>query len=555
MEARTLCPDVVIVLGEDLTRFRNASKTLYNLLRAFSWNDKVERLGFDEVWLDVTDIVEYNQELLNLNHLSRSFFNLSKTDPTIGFNFDASRYAGYVFPECTSEQSEYPLDPRLRLGSHLALHIRSQLEDQTGYTSTVGISTSRLLSKLVGNRNKPSGQTTLLPPYDTSLARNDNSGRVSNVQILMDDHDIGAVPWIGFKLARKLRETVLGRAADFTTGLVYGGTREAVSVGMVRQLSDLSAERMEKVLAGPGTPADIGVRVFQLLYGVDHTEVAQARNVPRQISIEDSYISLNTMDQAVREMVLLSTRLIQRMRMDLIDDVVLAYPQSTNAAAEAHPLSPRRWMAKPSTVRLTTRPRPPLSPDGTRPRSFNRISRSQQMPAFVFELRDHEEALAERLVVETLLPLFRRLHPQQSGWNLSLVNVGATNMVDTAGDTKSAAGKDIGSMFKMQASKDYVDITMSEPRGEIDEETPSSIQRLHGPERRQSFMVRDDGDQAPSACLRDSCSNMDDAEWDEASHDEEDESIVDGLHCHDCGQVVPLFAIDAHERFHAVDTQ
>lgn len=48
-EARKQCPDVVIVMGEDLTRFRDASKELYNFLKAFSWSGKVERLGFDEV--------------------------------------------------------------------------------------------------------------------------------------------------------------------------------------------------------------------------------------------------------------------------------------------------------------------------------------------------------------------------------------------------------------------------------------------------------------------------------------------------------------------------
>lgn len=52
-EAKRACPDVVIVLGEDLTRFRNASKDLYAFLNAFSWNQKVERLGFDEVGLSV----------------------------------------------------------------------------------------------------------------------------------------------------------------------------------------------------------------------------------------------------------------------------------------------------------------------------------------------------------------------------------------------------------------------------------------------------------------------------------------------------------------------
>lgn len=44
-----MCPEVTIVLGEDLTRFRNASKDNYDLLRSYAWSKKVERLGFDEV--------------------------------------------------------------------------------------------------------------------------------------------------------------------------------------------------------------------------------------------------------------------------------------------------------------------------------------------------------------------------------------------------------------------------------------------------------------------------------------------------------------------------
>ena len=48
-EARRKCPDAIIVLGEDLTPFRNASKENYDFLKRFAWSGKVERLGFDEV--------------------------------------------------------------------------------------------------------------------------------------------------------------------------------------------------------------------------------------------------------------------------------------------------------------------------------------------------------------------------------------------------------------------------------------------------------------------------------------------------------------------------
>lgn len=55
-EAKKTCPDMILILGEDLTRFRNASKENYKFLRGYSWSNKVERLGFDEVSLSVPDL-------------------------------------------------------------------------------------------------------------------------------------------------------------------------------------------------------------------------------------------------------------------------------------------------------------------------------------------------------------------------------------------------------------------------------------------------------------------------------------------------------------------
>jgi DNA polymerase iota len=140
-EARKVCPDVVVVLGEDLTRFRNASKELYAFLRSFSWNSRCERLGFDEVcrprvstpplscicsshfpcrisltlsirrvmlscvqvFLDVTDIIDYNVSILNYNDLTRAFFCLAKDDPTVGFSYDATRLTGHLYPKTATE--------------------------------------------------------------------------------------------------------------------------------------------------------------------------------------------------------------------------------------------------------------------------------------------------------------------------------------------------------------------------------------------------------------------------------------------------------------------
>lgn len=292
-EAKKTCPDMILVLGEDLTRFRNASKDNYNFLRGYSWSNKVERLGFDEVFMDVTDLVDYNSTLLNHNDLTTSFFHLDHSDPTVGFPFDASSVFGHTFPpastalaskfvdtesSCSSDSVNLLL--RLRLGSHLARYLRHQLEEQQGYTCTVGIGTNKLNSKLVGNLNKPNGQTTLVPPYNPDP----RDGR-SNVIDFIDDFDIGKIPGIGFKVAQRIRNHLLGRPAASNAGLVYGGTKENVNVRCVRTSEGMGPELLSRLLAGPGVPRDLGDKVWGLIHGVDDTEVVKAKEVPQQISI------------------------------------------------------------------------------------------------------------------------------------------------------------------------------------------------------------------------------------------------------------------------------
>lgn len=282
-EARRVCPDVVIVLGEDLTRFRNASKDNYNFLRSFTWSNKVDRLGFDEVFLDITDLVEYNLQFLNKYSLGSSFFHISRTDPTRGFTYNSSEVWGHVYPSA-EQRVPSPDDPpdlflRLCLASHLAQFLRHELEAQKGYTSTVGISTTKLVSKLVGNLHKPKGQTTLLPPYCANI-----HGQ-SNIHDFIDDHDIGKVPGIGFKIAQKLRAHLLQRPANFDHGLVYGGTKENVTVRDARLWPDMGPDLLKTIVDGPGMPKDLSNRVWGLINGVDVSEVGQAREVPHQISI------------------------------------------------------------------------------------------------------------------------------------------------------------------------------------------------------------------------------------------------------------------------------
>lgn len=470
--------------------------------------------------LDCTDMIDYNCELLNTHNLSQSFFCIDKDDPTRGFDFDATAVFGPTFPKHPSvtelSEEDRKLHTRLVLGSHLARYLRHELELRKGYTATVGIAINKVLSKLVGNVNKPRNQTTLVP----SLAAHND---IDSSHQFMDSHDIGKVPGIGFKLAQKIRAFVLEREAAHDVGLVYGGTRENVTVKDVRLHPLMGPEKLEEILGGPGAQKGIGGRVWDLLNGLDDTEVSKAKRVPSQISQEDSYMKyLHTFDQVRQQLCLLSERLIRRMYLDLMEDDDEDDAEMTRSS--------RRWLAHPRTLRLTTRPRPPLNTDGTRARTFNRISHSGPMPNFVFNTTESPAALADRLVETTLITMFRRLHPERNGWNLSLINIAATNMLETAADNKDSQGRDIGRMFRKQEEvlKDFkvIDTEADDSQAGIDEagDRPGDV---------------------PGG------SNREQQEWE--NEDDEAEAEDASVHkCSLCGTQLPLFAAEAHYRYHSL---
>lgn len=411
--------------------------------------------------------------------------------------------------------------------------------------------------------HKPDAQTTLLPPYinhDESPLRPlaDNTVKSSaanedpaldNVTAFLDGHDVGKIPGIGFKIAQKIRTHVLQRAPQFDDGLVYGGTKEKVTVRDVRTHPGMGPETLERILAGPGTPQALGGKIWGLLNGCDDTEVGLARTVPTQISIEDSYIRLDTMHQVIKELRMLAQSLMRRMHADLLEDEEEEDVEAINRATDntvANKIS-KRWIAHPKTLRLSTRPRPPQNPDGSRNRSFARISRSAPLPNFAYSLKESLDVVAERLVHESLVPLFKRLHPEKQGWNLSLVNVAVTGMADAASE-KGGAGRDISKMFKQQddvlkhwrvLDESTSPDTIMEERYTI--EAPPGLQAPRIPE-----LHRGGSEDFPTPSQE--TSTQEDG-W-EVDDEDEQMSTDNTFACKLCGATMPIYAMAAHERWH-----
>ena len=257
----------------------------------------------------------------------------------------------------------------------------------------------------------------------------------------MDAHDIGKVPGIGFRLATSIKDmmqTLMGPLED----------TKKVTVGDVRAIPELSPKLLDSVLSRSGMPKSIGFQVYQLLHGVDIADVSIARNVPHQISIEDSYIRLDDYERAVDEIYKLSRKLLERMWIDLR----ASSPKTHDYKPDSHKRI--EWVGRPKTLRLSTRLKPTIGDGDTETvRGFARQSRTCVAPSFIFSTIYDLETVTEMLVEKAIMPLFKRLHPEKTGWNISLINVAVTDIVDhSVENAMLSSGRDIQSLFRMQAA-------------------------------------------------------------------------------------------------------
>ena len=166
------------------------------------------------------------------------------------------------------------------------------------------------------------------------------------------------------------------------------------------------------------------------------------------------------------------------------------------------------------------------------------------MPNFVFNFKDSVDTISGRLVVEALLPLFHKLHTEKSGWNLSLMNIAATNMADVASD-KGGAGRDISKMFKHQEAvlQNFKDV---EPLAAASTAHEDGVWPGAGPsacDKARSYGSED----SPDGCWGDDLAEQ--GQW--MVEDDDMAMLDDGYRCEECGATMPAFAMGAHGRWHS----
>uniref|UniRef100_A0A8C4UT28 DNA polymerase iota n=1 Tax=Falco tinnunculus TaxID=100819 RepID=A0A8C4UT28_FALTI len=226
-DAKEKCPQLILVNGEDLTPYREMSYKVTELLGEFC--PLVERLGFDENFVDITEIVEERVNQLQQSGCSR----LSVSGHVYNnqaINLHDTTHLGLV------------------VGSQIAGEFREAIYARLGLTGCAGVASNKLLSKLVSGTFKPNQQTVLLP---------------ESCQDLLCSLDcIQKVPGIGYKTTKRL---------------------ETLGVKNVCDLQAFPSATLEKELG-----VSIVQRIQKLSYGEDESPVTPS-GPPQSFSDEDSF--------------------------------------------------------------------------------------------------------------------------------------------------------------------------------------------------------------------------------------------------------------------------
>ncbi|XP_042343655.1 DNA polymerase iota [Plectropomus leopardus] len=251
-DAKEKCPQLVLVKGEDLTHYREMSYKVTELL--MSYCPLVERLGFDENFMDITKMVEQR---------------LAQTPDSYNFSFK-----GHVYNHFSAdvEASDHP---RLALGSHFAAELREAVYSKLGLTGCAGIATNKLLAKLVSGSFKPNQQTTLLPENVSDIL-----GRLSSLR---------KVPGVGHQTAKRL---------------------QALGLVSVKDLQLFPLNDLVREFGGPSAQ-----RLKNLALGVDDSPVAPT-GAPQSLSDEDSFKKMSSTKEVLEKIQELLSSLVERMHKD-----------------------------------------------------------------------------------------------------------------------------------------------------------------------------------------------------------------------------------------------
>lgn len=353
---------MIIVDGSDLTNYRAHSTQVFRLARTvLGPTIAVEKLGMDELFLDVTSLVRAHVGGLaepdaKRDGQGRVWFPLEGVE---GFWYEAGTYAGHLLPSAFTSDELAGADSNIvgresetQAASHLATHLRALILRRIGLTSSAGVAPSKLMSKLLASVNKPADQTTLAADAPPAAVR-----------AFLGPLELRKLPGFG--------SSVVGSLLPILPPELDGSVPTRASVSIVRDA--LTLADFQKLYSARLAPFLHG-----LLFGIDDSPVVPSPEFPAQISTEDSFATLInhkgglSWNDFVGHLRRLLTNLLIRLEDELRLPIGLSTDGVKGKGREHH------WARYPQMLRLSLRRSWDAPPSA-------RASRSVPIPAGVFD--------------------------------------------------------------------------------------------------------------------------------------------------------------------------
>jgi DNA polymerase iota len=399
-KAKALCPEVVLVSGEDLTPYRACAKKVRAALSRFG---TCEKLGLDECWVDLTAEVERriagggpasDPALAGHRHSCTSRVESNnKHRPQ-----DIRAVSGDVRVSTTVEEDPVQ-ERRLRVGAVVAAEAREAVHAASGLRMSAGVAHNKTLAKLISGLHKPDDQTVL---------------PASHAARVVEPLPVRALPGVG-----------------------HGVEKELASRG-VSIASDLRRVPRGDVCEWLG--ARVGGKVHDAAWGVDREEVRE-KPAPSSVTCEDSFRSCTSWDSVDKVLRVIAPDLVARMDEEHEDEVERSIAQGA--------IVPNGRDARTLTVRWRDR--------GGLTSKWARSSSSTAMPKDATDRRLDTGRRADAVRSAATSVLRSDL---KRGFDLRLLNVGATNFrLSVAGGaavgSTAAATEVVSAAAAMNARRDY----------------------------------------------------------------------------------------------------
>jgi len=277
-EAQQRCPELVLVNGEDLTPYRAMARRVLAIASRFG---PTERLGMDELWVDVTILARQRVKAATAEspvswhgwvHDPRT---TGVDAPNVHRKMDVMAQGAEPMPMQSPPVTA--ADTLLAAGSGIAADIRSAMFSELNLRCSAGVAHNKLLSKLSSGLHKPNDQTSL--PSALAL-------------MFLEPLPVRAIRGCGHTTERAL-------------------ARVGVStVGHLRRLTQSELSHALATCAGGNRTA---LMLWHAARGRDSSPVVPV-GLARGISVEDSFKGVSDFSSAASVLAVLAPDLAARLR-------------------------------------------------------------------------------------------------------------------------------------------------------------------------------------------------------------------------------------------------